>query len=57
MILCPQCKEAIEGMAPKTYGVGWCRQDVHVGSCLALHIRACRECRPKNEDVIARQAL
>lgn len=50
---CPQCKESIEGANATTYAVGWCLQDVHV-ACLALHLRACRQCRRHNEGLANR---
>ena len=40
---CPQCKQEIELMKPRTYVVGWCRLDIHKG-CYALHCRTCQPC-------------
>lgn len=54
MTPCPQCKKPIEGVAVKTFGVGWCERDIH-HDCLQLHIRSCAKCRPHNEAVISKQ--
>jgi hypothetical protein len=51
MLTCPQCKQPIDGIHTKTFGVGWCRLDVHL-HCLSLHVRACRPCRVHNEGVV-----
>ena len=46
---CPQCRQAIDGIAHLTYAVGWCEKDIHVGDCFALHVRVCAKCRLHNE--------
>ena len=51
---CPQCKEAIDGIASRTYAVGWCEVDVHV-ACLPLHVRSCPRCRRHNEGYLLHQ--
>lgn len=50
---CPQCKQPIDGTHTKTYGVGWCKLDVH-HDCLPLHVRACGPCRQHNEAFITK---
>lgn len=40
---CPQCRQPIDGIATKTYHVGWCQRDVH-SACLPLHARSCAPC-------------
>lgn len=54
MVSCPQCKELINGIDHKSYGIGWCRLDIHT-ACLDLHIRTCKACRPPNEEYISHQ--
>ena len=54
MIQCPQCHQPIDGIQLRTYGVGWCRADIHT-ACLPLHVRACPACRPPNADYLLAQ--
>lgn len=51
---CPQCQQAIDGIATGTYAVGWCRQDIHL-ACFLLHCRACPPCRAQNAEVLLYQ--
>lgn len=53
---CPQCHAPIDGITHDSYGVGWCRRDVH-RACLPLHVRTCAACRAPNEGWIAQQPL
>lgn len=50
---CPQCKQPIDGMQTKTYGVGWCKIDIHL-VCLPLHVRSCQACRQHNEGYLSK---
>lgn len=54
MSQCPQCNQEIDGIHPKTFGVGWCRMDIH-HDCLPLHVRACQACRVHNEAYLAKE--
>lgn len=55
MNACPQCKHEIDGIHPKTFGVGWCRLDIH-HDCLPLHVRSCQACRVHNAEFVAAQS-
>lgn len=54
MVTCPQCRERIDGINHLSYGVGWCRQDIHL-ACLPLHVRVCGACRVHNEEYLSHQ--
>lgn len=51
---CPQCKQPIDGIRTKEYGVGWCRLDIH-HACMPLHVRSCQACRHHNEQYLAKE--
>ena len=54
-MICPQCKQPIDGLHTKTYGVGWCQLDVHL-DCFPLHARSCQPCRTHNAEYVAAQS-
>jgi hypothetical protein len=48
MLTCVQCKAPVDGSATRTYTVGWCQKDIHLG-CFLHHCASCAACRFHNE--------